>query len=226
MIDVVSIYNQALSLVGERTTISSTTQVHPAVEVCNLWYPSVRDSILASAPWQSATAFQRLAVLAERDFLVDWVTTDPSPYWRFTYGQPGDLLRPRHLNTYAQFTPGTDSANRKVIWANAEDPILVYTKRQERPDLWDIGLQRAIVFGLAAHIAIKLTGKRERAIDSHALAMAIIMEARVNEANSQEHFLDYTPEVLVARGYSGATSSARYIYPYADFTVSGFENVG
>jgi hypothetical protein len=72
--DIVELYNLALDTVGARATISLPTEQSREAEVCNLWFPNIRDQVLASAAWPEATKMARLAQLAtqEGDTWLDW----------------------------------------------------------------------------------------------------------------------------------------------------------
>ena len=218
--DVVSVYNMALAAIGTRARVQSPTEVSPEAEQCSLWYEEVRDLVLRSAPWNCASAFRRLALSSERQDEV-WVPGAPAPGWRYAYALPGDFLAPRYLTDYAQFDLGVNSLDQKVLYTNSYQPILRYTKRQARPDLWDVDLRAAIVFALAAHIAPKLTGSSDKVRLVTAQAIDKIMAAREASANETQTYQESVPEWLVARGYGGLTPFTPYIYPQAEFTFAG-----
>jgi hypothetical protein len=98
--------------------------------------------------------------------------------------------------------------------AQEEHPIFYYTKRQERVDLWDPGLTLAIVYALAAFIVMPLTGKVSRAKQVMDQANALILEARVASANSDENYVDTVPDWITARGYAQPGPMTRFYYPY------------
>lgn len=219
---VVDIYNWALATVGTKARVQSPTEASPEAEQCTLWYETVRNQVLAAAPWASAKSYKRLALSVERDDDEAWVATDPAPGWRYAYAYPSDLLRPRFLTTYLQFEVGVNSLNQRVLYTNQEDAILCYTKRQTRVDLWDDELQAAVATALAAHIAMKLTGNIDRVRLATAQAVDKIIAARAATANSPQMQLEAVPEWIAARGSSLMAPSRPYIYPNAEFYVSGF----
>ena len=217
---VVKIYNQALSACGSISTLESVDENVPEAETCNLWYEDVRDKIFQSAPWHKLTRAARLSLVAERDPDLAWTIADPVPGNQFAYGLPSDLIRPRYLYNYGQFRDGTTPSGQNVIWTNTESPILFYTRRENDPNQWDPMLRSAIVFGLAAHIAMRVTGKPAIVQANYNLAMQEIDAARVADANRHQTMVsDFIPDSLQARGYAWS-QQYRYIYPSLDFQLA------
>ena len=219
---VVTIYNWALSAIGTGARVQLATEGSPEANECNLWYDNVRDQILRSAPWDSARSFKRLALSVERSDSAQWEPTDPAPGWRYAYAVPQDLIAPRYLSSYERFELGVNSLDQKVLYCNSPGALLCYTKQQKRVDLWEADLQAAIAFGLGAHIAMQLTGNRDKVSLVTAQAIDKILSARVNGANAPQFALETVPEHLAGRGYGGLTPYTPYIYPWAEFSVQGF----
>lgn len=214
MASVVELYNLALSSVGTKALVSSPDEASREAEVCTLWYATVRDSVLRAAPWSSARASKRLALQVERDVDEDWVATDPEPGWRFAYSTPSDMIAPRYLSNFDRFALAVSSTNSRTILTNTENAILVYTKRQEQVQMWDISLYLAVAYALAAHIAMHLHGKPDRAQLAQEKANAFIMQARLDAANAVQEQYQTVPDWITARGYAGAAPSVRFIYEY------------
>lgn len=212
--DKVSIFNLALNAIGARNNVSSPDENSREAEVCRLWYSPVVDQVLASAPWPSARAFSRLALLKERDFDEDWVTDDPEPEFRFVYSVPSDILRPRYLSNYNRFTIASYPGDVKALMTNEEAAILVYTKRQENIALWDSELQMAIVYALASNICSPLTGKPQRSRSLLEQANNLVFAAREGAANTNEDQRESIPDWILARGYGGGWQQFKYLYPY------------
>ena len=221
---VVDIYNWALAALGNRSRIQSPEEDSREALRCGLFYENVRDQILRSAPWNAAKAYKRLALSAERDDDAAWVATDPAPGWRYSYSTPPDFLWPRSISTFARFEQGLSSTNTRVIFTNDEAPILVYTKRQERVDLWEADLQAAVAFALAAHICQAITGSNDKVRLVTAQAIDKILAARQNDANASDFQLDWTPEHIAARGAALAAPVRPFIYPPAEFSYAGFSS--
>lgn len=223
--DEVGIYNMALSALGTRAAVAATNEGSPEANACSTWYEPVRDQVFRAAPWPSLTGVARLAVKAERDDSVGWATTDPEPGWRFSYLQPSDMIRPRSLADFSRFKIGLSADNTKILLANGEQAILTYTRQVKFVNLWDIDLQQAVAFALAAHVAKKITGNLSDVNAMFSLAGDKIATAREHSANENNFYLETTPEWLAARGYADNAPVSRYIFPNADFSLSGFGNV-
>lgn len=218
----VQVYNLALNAVGERSNISSPTERSRAAEVCNLWYSPVRDQILAAAHWPEALKTAYLGLVSEQDD-DEWVETEPRPGYRFMYAMPSDALYPRFMTDFSPFAMGTNNGTQKVLYSNTEDAALAYTMRLDNIALWDAQLQMAIVYGLAANIAMPLSGKMSRAKALAERANELIWAAREAAANVDNEFFESIPDWIRARGYT-TSPGQRFFFPYgAALTVS---NVG
>lgn len=223
-VSVVDIYNWALAAVGTKARVQSPTESSTEAEACTIFYENVRDQILRSAPWDCARTYKRLAQSAERDVDVDWVVTDPPPGWLYAYALPSDFLWPRQLSTFAKFELGINSVDQKVLYTNDVTPILCYTKRQTRVDLWDADLQAAVGFALGAHICMKLTASESKTKLVTGQAIDKILAARQAAANAPNFTVESIPEWLVARGYGGVAPVMPYVYPSAEFSYAGFSS--
>lgn len=220
------ICNMALSALGVEDSLSSLSETGVAAEQCNRWYSLTRDLVLRVAPWASAKAYSRLALLSERDNDADWTAADPEPGYLYAYGLPNDFIWPRFFSDYTRFTLGMVGTT-PALMTNTESPILFYTKRQERVDLWDVGLQHAVAYTLAARISKRVTGKDSDLQNMFALANDIVNTARAENANAQmDQVQETVPDWLSARGYGGSAPINRYVFPPAAFTVSGVNNLG
>lgn len=208
----VEIYNLALSAIGTRARISSPSEETREAQICNLWYPVVRDTALRAAPWACSRVTARLAVSGQR-LGTEWVEGDPEPPWFYRYALPVDFLYPRWLDDYSNFVLGSYD-NKTMLLTNSEDAILTYTKKQNNPASWDVDLYRAISLGLAAAIAMPLHGKADRANVMIQDANTLLLQARVNAANENMQELDAMPDWLMARGATVNSNYNKFIYQY------------
>src|SRR5688572_22179934 len=212
----IQIYNRALNAIGSRDDVNSVTEESREAEVCRLWFGTARDIVLRAAPWSVGRSHARLALLAQRDDTLVWAGTDPTPGFAFAYAAPSDMLIPRYLTSYERFTLGVyndGSVDQLALMANSESPILSYTKQQTTIGLWDVQLEQAVTFALAAYICMPLTGKPARAKLLADQANNILLDARIADANSEQNTLETIPDWIAARGYAGSYPSARYFYP-------------
>jgi hypothetical protein len=195
-------------------------------ELCSLWYESVRDLVFSAAPWASLTGFARLAVNASRDTTESWVVADPPPGWLYAFNLPSDYLRARFLASGNFFLPSTVN-NTFIIAANEETPILTYTRQEINPAMWrDSGLEHAVIYALAAHIAKGLTGNDSDIQNMFSLSETKVMAARANNANTQQQPVEHIPEWIAARGQGLNTGTNRYFYPSADFNMNSAGPLG
>lgn len=210
--DEVSIFNLALNAIGARSNLSTTTERDRGAEVCRLWYPVVRDQVLSAAPWPSCKAFRRLALLKNRDADKPWMETDPEPGYTFAYSAPEDMLHPRYLSDFSQFTVSSYPNSLKAINSNTREAVLTYTKRNYIVNLWEDQLQMAIAYGLAANIAMPLTGKPQRSQMLIQQANDLILTARTEGANQGMETYETMPDWITARGYASSFPT-RWYYP-------------
>lgn len=219
--DEVSIYNLALNAVGTRSNISLPSEKSREAEVCRLWFGPVRDQVLRAAPWPSTKAWSRLAVLSQRTDDSAWVPGSPEPGYGFAYAPPQGMLAPRFLAGYQPFTLQTYPGNRMALMTNVEDALLCYSMSQQVIGLWDVGLQMAVVYGLAAYIAMPLHGKATRAKDAASQANDLITQARVESANTDVEMRESIPSWISERGYSRSFVDTRYFYPMGSLFSAG-----
>src|SRR3546814_7802514 len=75
---------------------------------------------------------------------------------------PIDCIRPQYLSSFARFLITAGPDDTKLLHTNDSQALLMYTFDQSVVTLWSRELQMAIVYGLAAHICMPLTGKPSR----------------------------------------------------------------
>lgn len=220
------ICNMALSALGIEDQMSSLSEVSRAAEQCSRWYEPTRDLVFRAAPWSSIKGYSRLALLSERDDDEDWLASDPEPGWQFAYAVPSDFIWPRYFSDYTSFTLGA-IGDTPALMTNTETPILFYSRRQTRVDLWDIGLQHGVAYTLAARIAKSLTGKDSDLQNMFTLAEGFVNSAISMDANArQDQPQETVPDWISARGYGGSSPASRYVFPPAQFMLSGVGNLG
>lgn len=218
--NLVQIYNLALSAVGTRQLVSYPTEKSRESEVCDLWFPVVLAAVMRAAPWSSARAIARLALIATADDTREWVEGDPEPGWQYTYKLPADFIYPRYLSDWSRFVLGQETVDQlgnkievTTLMANSPQALLTYTRNQETIPLWDADLTMALSYGLAAAISMQLHGKTKRTGISLDQANDAIMRARLHTANEDMNRYESVPEWLTARGVSIGPFWEQYVYP-------------
>lgn len=217
--DITTLYNMALDAIGARANISLPTEQSREAEACNLWFPEIRDQVLASASWPEATKMERLALVSTQNDGV-WDVGEPRPDLINAYSYPSDCLRPQYLSDFSRFAVQSFGAENKTIMTNGGSPVLIYTFRQTLVSMWSQSLQMAIVYGVAANICTPLTGKTSRAKLLLESANNLILSARETAANTNDERLDSLPEWIAARGYNDQSSRSRYFYPFGALLTS------
>ncbi len=217
--DQVTLYNLALSAVGTRARVVTTTERTREAEICHEWYEPVRDQLLRAAHWASCREVAKLTLDAERTDTV-WVAGDPEPPWHYRYALPSDFLYPRHLDTFQNFAL-TQKAGVVQLLTDHAEPILTYTKKQTTVSAWDADLWYAMIQALAGHIAMPLHGKPGRAQLAIQNANDAIMRARLQLANADMVEMDSLPDWLLARGVNVNSSFSRFIYQYGPVFNTG-----
>jgi hypothetical protein len=210
--DLVTLFNLALSAVGT-SRIADPDENSREAQLCRRWYDLTRDTTQRSAHWACCRQVATLSLDAEAGQNGSWVDGDPEPPWVFRYNLPNDYIYPRWLSTYENFEITQHNDVVKIL-TNAEDPILIYSKRQNNVAAWDADLFYATTMGLAGFIAMPLSGKPDRARNALEEANVAIMRARIQNANQNAVQRDAIPDWLLARGVTQNTLFSQFIYQY------------
>lgn len=212
---VVDIWNMAVSAAGGRGLISAEDETSRQADLCRLWYATVRDNVLKAASWPSANKWKSLAQLQERDFGDDWVEGNPAPTWKYAYSAPSDMIAPRHLANYGRFDRGVVGTTN-CIFTQHTPAVLHYTFRQEDVTKWDSGLVNAVVWALAANLAMPLSGKVTRADRLWEQANDAVLLAATDIANEADDVEESHAPWVAARGYEELPSQQRFVWPYEE----------
>ena len=214
----VEIWNLAISAAQGRGAISDPDERGREADLCRIWYPLIRDSVMKAASWPCANRYSRLALLTERVDSADWTASAPAPTWRYAYAEPSDMLAPRYLVDYSRFSRGR-VADSAAIFCNTEQAILYYTAVVPDITTWDTGLLNAIIHTLAASLVIPLSGKITLSDRLYARANEIVLLARTEAANEAEDNFEQLPSWIAQRGFSGSPRPDQFIWPYEAFAV-------
>lgn len=163
----------------------------------------------------------------------DGTLPQPPLPWLYEYGYPADCLKIRFVvpkpnlpspgqpalmtsigvnyitlvNTALPFVPAIDTDTNgnqiKVVLTNACRAQAVYTARIDNPDLWDSGLQNAVIGALAAWFASPITGDDKKMTLRVQLAAALIKEARIQDGNESITNTNSIPDWMNIRDYGG-----------------------
>lgn len=180
------IIQMALAEVGETTTVASlTSPVTKAEKLAVLFYERTRDLVLRRVAPRFATRRAALVLLEDHE----------RDGWAYCYQLPTDLLRVLavdlgyrggHLAPAADPRWAIEADNLgtgRILCCDVEDAQLVYIARMEDPAAWDPSFTEAIVWALAAKLAMPLSVKPELAQKAVAMARQALEEASADTAN-------------------------------------------
>lgn len=210
--NIVTLFNLSCGMVGEKVNISSPTEESRPAELCNLYYPLVSKQIQSAARWGCTKEQAVLSRYSEQPAEGMPLSNSPPRRYRYSYNLPENILRPWNLDDYSMFETGTRNS-KNLLFTNSEQPVLLYSKYQENPEMFEPQLFTAIVAGLAANIAIPLTSSSSLASNAQEQANALIVEAQVTEANVGFEAYDSIPDWIAQRGYTGSARQNQYVYP-------------
>lgn len=200
--------------------------------IASLLYQPKIDSLHRAAHWNFAR-YQASLTLIRSTIIAGVASSDPPPQpWLYEYLYPADCLQARFIIPYMNPTAGvspplTTAMNQapilfagppikfqvandlylnkptRVIFTNAENAILVYTKRIVNPDLWDAHFSNAATSFLGAWFVNALTRDRSLMKDQFEIAKDIINQARISDGNEGLTNADSLPDWMAVRGVSG-----------------------
>lgn len=145
MAGLVSLYNTALSMVGGRTLTNPDAALREA-ELCNQFFPSVRDEVTLEYEWSYAVKTAALALVEETE----------GPY-RFVYQIPGDALRILELTqpSLNAYSGGWEKIGDKIHCSN-ELSWARYIARIDTVTFIPTHVREAMAIKLAGRLAFPL----------------------------------------------------------------------
>lgn len=190
----IDVVQMALAEVGQTDPVTSLTAPTTKAEILAARFlPRVRNRLLRKLAPSWATRRARLVLLSDHE----------RPGWTFVYQLPTDSLRPigidmgyraspvaGHLDDTQQYganprwaVEANNTATGKVFCCDVPDATLVYTALIADPSLWDQGFLDAVVWGLAAKLAMPLSVKAELAQLATAMAKQSLLDAGADDSN-------------------------------------------
>lgn len=241
----VDICNMALGEIGARFIISSIDESTPAAAQCRVFYNTLRQQVLRTAPWSFARKTLSLTPLG---LASDDPTTWNQYPWLAKYLYPPDCLKLRYVlpppwvsgqgapnvssgpivpwcppSREWRFIVAVDDTDpdipmRKVLVSNVVEAIGVYTANIIDPDLFDQLFTNALSMALGSKLVMPLTGNVALKADFIKLAQEAITQARVADGNEAIPTSDHVPDWMQARG---VPSSGLYGYGGVDYGSIG-----
>jgi hypothetical protein len=148
----VDICNGALLSFGD-VRITALNEASTQARACNVWYPLIRDKLLASHPWNFAMT--RADISAQ-------VSPAPPFGWSCAYNLPADCLRVWEFWGYT----GTWIVEDGQLKTDAEEEIYIrYIKKVEATGKFSPAFVMCLVSLLGANLAAKLAGNSTRKME-------------------------------------------------------------
>ena len=176
----VQICNLALSHIGARSTISSLNEQSAEAQQCKAWYDIVRKDILQRHNWSFARRRLTMALIEQ----------NPAPEWRYRYALPHDWIAVRYLEHPA----GADadalpfdleaslSGAEMTLLTNADAAKAIYTFDQTYTNMFSDKFRITLSWGLAAVLAVPITGDERRAQYAQQIYMTVLEQAMGSDA--------------------------------------------
>lgn len=139
-----SICNAALLMLGANP-ITSLSAVGEKEKLCAGLYPTIRDKVLRSHPWNCCI---------KRETLSPWAAA-PNHDWPFQYELPGDFVKVLGVGEL-----GAESEFRlegRRLLTDVNPCLLRYVFANENPATWDAGLVHVVTLAMAAALAYPIT---------------------------------------------------------------------
>lgn len=188
------ICNLALSHLG-KGVITSLSQATKEARTCNIHYDPVRRAVLEDHHWDFAKVLLELTEVEDEDYT----------NWSYTYEWPDDCIAPRLIVNDTGAITGTSfdfdkeryvttgkiefdvlsnaDLDAKRIVTNQVDAELEYTADIEDTTMFSQSFIRAFAYGLAAAMAIPLTGNQKLQSDMEAKYQYYLGLAKSGNAN-------------------------------------------
>lgn len=157
MASVVDIYNLALSNIMVSVRVASLSDTTNQKVVCDLWYATVRDFVLADAIWDFAT---------RHEVTLSASATAPPSQWFYAYDLPADCIRPQEISFegYRDLLPDQRipfvkayNGTKQVIYTDQEAAKLTYTAQITDTTQWSPAFTMAVAYLLGAEIGPSLS---------------------------------------------------------------------
>lgn len=244
MTSAIDIANQALSLAGARSIITSFSEQIPEGQQCTIWYEQDRQWLLRKFNWGFARRQDALSLLATAPGVAPQPATNlPWPFmpWSYAYQYPSDCVRFRSIlptynaspvqpQVYALPQPPVpflvssfrnDAGNVvESIFTNQTQAFGIWTRDLTDTTLFDAMFVEALSHLLASHLAIPLAG--DKALANSLFQKAISTAADATSINGNEGLTvqDHVPDWVRIRGY--AVDWMTPYYPWGE----GYYGVG
>lgn len=169
----VEICNLALGRIAA-ATIQSLTEKSKEARTCNLYYDSVRKTVLRQHSWNFATETVTLALLSATDL-----------EWDYVYQLPVDCIKVIEIIPINGIKVPYKVRGKTLLTDQAE-AVLKYVKDIDDPTYFDDQFVTAFSYRLAADLAMPLTGKQGYQNQMYQLYVSELNSARAIDASESQ----------------------------------------
>jgi hypothetical protein len=180
------ICNLAIARARSTRFIETLDEASNEGAACKLWYPVARDYVLSRADWPFARKRVQLTP-----------TGTPPAEWGYRYALPSDCIVARGIEdgkvvrtlderiAYQIENDGT--GNNRVILLNETAAVLIYTMRVTTTAIFSEGFRQALIWYIAAQIALPLDKKEDFCIRLAQIAETMIAKGAAQDYNEEKH---------------------------------------
>ena len=177
----VDLYNMALARIGHTAALATIGDSTTEADLCNLFWPMARDTVLQARAWGFATRRSDLSAIAKD-------SPDLHGEWEYRYRVPAEALQViavlpptdgSAVSLAKDPSPGADfiieenGSGDRDLYTNQEEAILHYVERVADVTLYSPQFVQAVVAVLAHHLAPAIVkGAKGEAVAQRMLAAA------------------------------------------------------
>jgi hypothetical protein len=182
-----TIYNLALSHIGQKPVDNTTDTTQPEILACSTHFPNARDSVLAQIAFPFNAAPIELSL---------YTTIDSAsiPGWTYYYTYPASALAVWEVYSSSNASTATEkdfevrylpAVAAKIICTDEEDAYANTSYLVTDYTLWDDRFIEAVSYKLAASICVQLTGDAELAAKYRDMFGIMVSEAKRKSAREK-----------------------------------------
>ncbi len=181
------IFNIALNILGVSTPLENANSSDNRAILLNNYYFLAKDYVLKDFDWNFASTFKELS-LVENPKLVS--------KYNYCYDYPNDCVCARDIfqkgdYRLQKFSIASVATGEKVIYTNAEQAILRYTRRIDKEIYFSCEFSMALAYYLASLTSNVLVGSIQKGEAAYQKYSQIIKHAKVlNAGEGTEEIYD------------------------------------
>lgn len=175
-----TIYNLALSHIGQKPVANTTDETLPEVLACNTHFASARDSVLA----ELAFPFNSAPIELQEHLSIDNASI---PGWSFYYTYPASALAVWEVYSSANASTAVEkdfevrylpAVAARIICTDEDDAYANVSYLVTDYTLWDDRFIEAVSYKLAATICMSLTGDAQLALQFRDMYNVMVSESK------------------------------------------------